>query len=56
MRVRCLPASSTVPVLMSTMGLIDSIEPSIAWAPPMRPPFFRLSSVSSGAEDARAAR
>ena len=29
------------------MGLIDRSEPSRAWAPPMRPPFLRLSSVSS---------
>ena len=29
------------------IGLIDSSEPSRAWAPPMRPPFLRLSSVSS---------
>ena len=28
-------------------GLIDSTDASIALAPPMRPPFFRLSSVSS---------
>ena len=28
------------------MGLIDSIEPSSAWAPPMRPPLRRFSSVS----------
>ena len=28
-------------------GLIESIEPSSAWAPPMRPPFWRFSRVSS---------
>ena len=46
LRVRALAASVTVPVEMSMMGLMDRIEPSMAWAPPMRPPFLRLSSVS----------
>ena len=32
---------------MSRIGLIDRSEPTSAWAPPMRPPFLRLSSVSS---------
>ena len=31
------------------IGLIDSIEPSMACAPPMRPPLRRYSSVSSAA-------
>jgi hypothetical protein len=31
------------------MGLIDSMEPRRAWALPMRPPFFRFSSVSRAA-------
>ena len=39
--------SSTSPVEMSMSGLIESIEPSSAWAPPMRPPFWRFSRVSS---------
>ena len=36
----------TSPVEMSRSGLIDRSDPSRAWAPPMRPPFLRFSSVS----------
>ena len=46
-RVRCLPPCSTAPSTTSMIGLIASAVASIALAPPMRPPFFRLSSVSS---------
>src|SRR5664280_1207682 len=45
LRVLGLPASCTVPPLMSMTGFMDSIDPSMALAPPMRPPFFRFSSV-----------
>ena len=45
-RVRGLPASCTTPSRTSIIGLIDSSEPMRAWAPPTRPPFLRLSSVS----------
>ena len=43
---RCLP-SSTLPSRTSMIGLIDRTDASSALAPPIRPPFFRLSSVSS---------
>ena len=46
-RVRCLPPCSTLPSRTSMIGLIASADASSALAPPMRPPFFRLSSVSS---------
>ena len=45
-RVRCLPCCSTTPSATSMIGLIDSAVASSALALPMRPPFFRLSSVS----------
>ncbi len=47
LRVRCLPPCSTFPSRTSMIGLIASAEASNALAPPIRPPFFRLSSVSS---------
>ena len=46
-RVRCLAASSTAPSSIRMIGLIESIEPSIDCALPMRPPFTRFSRVSS---------
>ena len=42
----CRPRS-TLPSTTSMIGLIASAVASIALAPPMRPPFFRFSSVSS---------
>ena len=49
LRVRWRPASSTTPVLMSMSGLMDSMLPSRAWAPPILPPFLRFSRVSMAA-------
>ena len=45
--MRCRDSGSTTPSRTSITGLIDSIDPSIACAPPTRPPFLRFSSVSS---------
>ena len=45
-RVRTFAASTTSPLEMSTIGLMDSIEPIIAWALPIRPPLRRFSRVS----------
>ena len=42
-----LPDSATTPSRTSITGLIDSMLPSIACAPPIRPPRRRCSSVSS---------
>ena len=47
LRVRAFPASSTFPVEMSRIGLMERREPRSAWALPIRPPFLRLSRVSS---------
>ena len=49
LRVRTFPASSTAPSTTEMIGLIESIEPRSARAPPMRPPLRRYSSVSSAA-------
>ena len=46
LRVRSFPPCSTFPPRTSMIGLIDSAEASIAFAPPIRPPFLRFSSVS----------
>ena len=46
-RVRCLPPCSTLPSMTSMIGLIASAVASSALALPIRPPFFRFSSVSS---------
>ena len=49
-RVRGLPVSWTTPSLMLITGLIDNMDPSIALAPPILPPFFRFSNVFNAAK------
>ena len=46
-RVRTLSAVSTTPSSTAMIGLTDSSVPIAAWAPLIRPPFLRYSSVSS---------
>ncbi len=46
-RVRGLSAVSTTPSSTAMIGRTDSSVPIVAWAPLIRPPFFRYSSVSS---------
>ena len=41
-----LPGIVTGIALRSMMGLMERIDPIMAWAPPMRPPFLRFSRVS----------
>ena len=46
-RVRGLSAVSTTPSSTAMIGLTESSVPIAAWAPLIRPPFLRYSSVSS---------
>ncbi len=52
-RVRTRSAVATTPSTRVMIGLIASRPPIAAWAPLIRPPFFRYSSVSSATNRSR---